>query len=332
MLEIVSNAVDPNDPTLAAFLDPYELAKQVKLFSSAHWHWSSSQGVQIRVLKWHKGSRCTFAIEIHTESGTHELIGKVYAKERPEVYQAMVELQRAGFDRTAEFSIPEPLTYVTSLRLLLEEKVQGNSVKEIFLNGSHGMQAEAAKRSARWLARFHECAPHSGEISELSKQLAKMRCWNEKFAFLAGPIAEEADTLFKKLGAASAALGDEARCAGHCSYSPDHVFLTDRGTVTIDWDGFDAGDPARDVARFIVATQRLALGRLRSISSLDSVTDIFLKAYVSARGPGILQRLPFHRAATCLRLAKYSAFHHRVPRWEKKVASMLDEGLRVLAG
>ena len=62
--------------------------------------------------------------------------------------------------------------------------------------------------------------------------------------------------------------------------SPSHVILAAGRTVTIDWDGYDVADPARDVARFIVALKRLALGSLSSIRALDAVADVFVQTYV----------------------------------------------------
>jgi len=117
-------------------------------------------------------------------------------------------------------------------------------------------------------------------------------------------VTEKSKQLFEKLEAEHSQLQDVEFTAGHNSYSPDHVLLADGRTRVIDWDGYDTGDPARDLARFVVATQRLALGRLGSICALDGVVHVFLQAYIAERGVAILPRLPFHRAATCLKLAK----------------------------
>ena len=143
-------------------------------------------------------------------------------------------------------------------------------------------------------------------------------------------MAEKSKQLFEKLQAAHGQLQEAELTAGHNSYSPDHVLLVERRTTVIDWDSYDTGDPARDLARFVVATQRLALGHLSSIRALDSLADAFLRAYVAERGAGVLSRLPFYEAGTCLKLAKYCAFNRQVPGWEKKVEAMLDEGIRVL--
>src|SRR5213594_4490156 len=74
--KLIDRAGDPAIPTLAAVLDPTELAKQLSQLSFPQWQWESSQGIQLRVLRWKKASRCTFEIALNTASGSQELIGK----------------------------------------------------------------------------------------------------------------------------------------------------------------------------------------------------------------------------------------------------------------
>ena len=330
MLEIVSNTVNCPDSALFAFLEKEELSRHLNLFFFGQKQFDSPLDARIRVLKWHQRNRCTMEITLKTDGVFHELIGKTYALDRPDIYRTMEALWREGFDHHAPNSIPQPLIYMPSLRLLLQEKVAGASVREIFLGCDRHRQFEAAERSARWLAHFHNLAPRLTQVSPAENQLARMMRWTCRLAELGTPVTEKSKHLFEKLEAEYSQLRGAEFTAGHNSYSPDHVLLTDGRTVVIDWDSYDVGDPARDLARFVVATQRLALGHLSSIRALDWLTDVFLQTYMAERGAGVLSRLRFYRAATCLKLAKYCAFNRKVPRWEKKVAAMLDEGVRVL--
>src|SRR5437762_12048705 len=98
------------------------------------------------VAQWHKGSRYTFEITATTDHGWHNLIGKVFSRESFNVFDAMRRIWRVGLDKDSEFAIPEPLAYVPSLRLLLQEKAIGKHAKEVFLAGSPAERAEAAER------------------------------------------------------------------------------------------------------------------------------------------------------------------------------------------
>src|SRR5439155_1650287 len=85
--------------------------------------------------KWHR-ERCTFEITVKTETDWHGVIGKVYEVDQAGVFRTMEAVWQAGFGPEAEFSIPQPLVYLPSVRVLLEEKVQGPSAKEILLSGA----------------------------------------------------------------------------------------------------------------------------------------------------------------------------------------------------
>ena len=325
----ISSFVDAGITTLQDVLNPTVLCRQLSTLAEC-----ASRGTvhdaSLRPLKWHKGKRCTLEVSFRNDRGPCQLIAKVYAKDRPDVHRTMDDLWHGQFHQSEQFSIPRPLAYVPSLRLHLEEKLAGKNAKEVFLTGDEKEQTEAAERSARWLAHFHQWAPRSGQFSPPALELARMERWARKFRELGGSLSANAQLLFERLAAAFSKLEHADLCAGHGSFSPDHVFLVGDRALTIDWDGFDAAYPARDVARFAVTMQRLAVGRMGSISALDSPARAFLDAYLQARGSAILPRLPYYRATTCLKLAKYGAFHHRASRWEEEVSEMLAEGLRVL--
>ena len=126
---------------------------------------------RVHVLKHYPGKRCTVAIAARTTSGWHDLIGKVYATDRSDVYRALDGIRQAGFGPDAAFSIPQPLVFVPALRLLLLEKVQGTVAREIVLAGHERDRALAAQQCAYWLARFQAVAPRSGPIFALSTHL-----------------------------------------------------------------------------------------------------------------------------------------------------------------
>jgi Phosphotransferase enzyme family len=323
--ELLDGVTDPGLATLATVLDPVELATY--LLPVLPRHWGALREVRVQVTKHYPGKRCTVAIALRTTSGWHDLIGKVYATDRSDVYRTLDGIRHAGFGPDAVFSIPQPLIFVPALRLLLLEKVQGTVVKEIALAGHEGDRALAAERCARWLGRFQAVAPRSGPLFDLRAQTAAR--WSRGLAPLDGPLADKARRLLEHVDAAAGALNASSVCAGHGSYSPSHVILAAGRTVTIDWDGYDVADPARDVARFIVALKRLALGRLGSIRALDAVADVFVQTYVSLGRPDVVARLPCYEAAFCLQIASNMA-HKRRPYWQMKVETMLDEGLRTL--
>jgi hypothetical protein len=328
---VSDHVADAGIATLAAVLEAGELGPY--LCPALPVAWGAVRDVQVQVLRHRLGKRCTVRIGLCTTSGWHELIGKVYAKERPDVYEAMDALRKAGFGPDDAFSIPQPLAYLPALRLLVQEHVHGTAAKAIFVADGErrsGLRPlVAAERSALWLARFQATAPPSGPVCDVRKYRRSLARWSARVAALGGPFMDKSCRLFERLDVAAAALSNGGLCAGHGSYGPAHVLLAGDRTVTVDWDGYDVADPARDAARFIIALERLAFGRLGSIRALDATAAVFEETYVASVRSDVVAGLRFYKAATCLQLAAYGVYH-KVSHWREKVATMLDEGLRIL--
>src|SRR6266571_5773290 len=167
MPKVLDNPSDPGIPTLAAVLDPAELARQL----SAILQWDTSLGIRLRVLRWKPASRCTLEIAVRTATGWQELIGKVYAEDRADVYRTMEELRRAGFDSEAQFGIPRALAFLSPLRLLLYEKASGTRARTLIVESDEPERAHAAERCSHWLAWFHAHGPRLAPVLSLKDQL-----------------------------------------------------------------------------------------------------------------------------------------------------------------
>src|SRR5216117_1679738 len=148
---------DQEIPTLSAVFDLDILRNDLNphLLSLSLWEGNTLGKVRLQVLKWHPGRRLVLDIALKASIGWFHLIGKVCREDRSDVYDAMRVIWRAGFGHEAQFSIPRPLAYLSSLRLLLTEKAEGQHAEEVFVNGDDYQRVVAAERCAQWLARFH---------------------------------------------------------------------------------------------------------------------------------------------------------------------------------
>jgi hypothetical protein len=331
MSEQLQSLVDPEIAGLSEALDPVALAKHLRVISHAPWNGGAVEEVQVRALRHHVHRRCTLEIGVQTGKSWHFLIGKVYRKDRLNIFQAMKGIQQAGFGPQDELSIPHPVAYLPSLRLLLQEKVEGPLADDIFRTGDEPSCAAAAERCARWLARFHATGPKAGPVSYARDHLesgSMQRCLRE-IANLGGTLADKAARLFQRLEEAVASLSPVEMRAGHGSFSSAQVVLSQDRTATFDWDRFSVADPASDIGRFLGALRRRALGELGSIRALDRAAEVFLKTYIAEGPPGAEKNLRFFEAAACLKWAKHN-LTHQVPEWEDKTNTMLDEGLGIL--
>src|SRR5436853_1119021 len=304
MPKFMENPSDPGISTLAAVLDPAELAKQLSQLALPQEQWHVLQGIRLRVLKWKKTSRCTFEIALETEHGQQDLIGKVYAEDRSDVYHAMEEISRAGFGPEEEYAIPRPVGYLAPMRLLLYEKVPGTRARVLIVNPNESDHVPAVERCARWLARFQARAPRSGRIVRLNDQLSFLEeCWRS-LAELGWPFADKASRLFEQLNATARGFGSMEMCAGHGMYTSGQVLLVESRTVTVDWDTYRVADPSYDVARMLVGFKRLGLRSFGSMHALDGAAEVFLRTYVASIYSDVTPHLAFQKAAICLERAK----------------------------
>ena len=112
MLEFAQRAVepsvitDPAIPTLPVVLDPVALSRQLR--DALPRQTRGLKDIEVRLLRHHPGKRCVLEIAWRAQEASHRLIGKVYAKNRSDVYRVMDELRRAGLGPHEEFSIPQP--------------------------------------------------------------------------------------------------------------------------------------------------------------------------------------------------------------------------------
>jgi hypothetical protein len=316
-------------------LDPAVLAKHLRGNFPCDATGDPVKEVEVRrVLKHHVGKRCTLEIALRTGRGWQLLVAKIYRKDHSTVFQTMEGIRQEGFDTRDDFSIPQPLAYVNTLQCLLEEKVEGTAAEEIFKTGDELHRAAAARRCAKWLARFHALGPKTGSRTYANDHLnsKSMQRYSREIVKLGGRYAEKVTCLHQRLEDAMPSLSPAELCAGHGSYSAAHVILGQGRTAVIDWDGFDLADPARDVARFLAALRLPALGRLGSIRALDGTANVFLDTYLAAGHPEVKKNLRFFEAATCLNLARHTLCRPgpRPQSKQDKAEAMLDEGLRII--
>jgi hypothetical protein len=88
-MELANTARDPMDSALTSFLDAPEFQRQLALLTTAEPEGGYAERIQPGILKCRPGRRCAFAISLKTGNISHELIAKVYKKERWNVFEIM---------------------------------------------------------------------------------------------------------------------------------------------------------------------------------------------------------------------------------------------------
>lgn len=330
----VQSLADSGIAAPSAILDPIALAKHLRGTSAFGSNEGGVEEVRIRrVLRQHAGKRCTLEVAVRIGNRWQSFIAKIYRRDRSDVFDAMRGIQQAGFGSQEEFSIPQPFAYDSSLKCLVQEKVEGQVAKEVFQHGDEGSHAAAAKRCALWLARFHTLAPKTGPVSHPADfvDFKSVQRRLDKITKLDGRAGDKAVRLFHRLEAAATSLKRVTLSAGHGSFSAAHVLFAQERTVAFDWDGFDLADPARDVARFLAHLPGSHLGRPGSLRALDGTAAIFMNTYLSAARTEVEGNFHFFEAAICLNSALRNLRRGaRQPEKLSKAEAKLEQGFAAL--
>src|SRR2546429_9626667 len=115
------------------------------------------------------------------------------------------------------------------------------------------------ERCGQWLARFHATAPRLGKAAATEREFTRFATWRNQIASFGEPVADKGELLFRRLQAAAPPPSTEAARAGHGSYIPEHVILSESPNLTIDLDSCDVVTPGRDAALFVVSLPRFVL-------------------------------------------------------------------------
>jgi aminoglycoside phosphotransferase (APT) family kinase protein len=133
------------------------------------------------------------------------------------------------------------------------------------------------------------------------------------------------------LRAGALSLAATPAYAGHGDYCEHQIVFAKERTVVFDWDLYDIAHPARDVAKFIVSLERLAMKHLGSIRALDGAAELFLRAYLASGGhPHVAPALPFYKAVLWLK-GRTKAIQTRAAGWREQTEIMVGESFRNIA-
>jgi hypothetical protein len=233
------------------------------------------------------------------------LVAKAYpAGMGTRVFANMVDVWRSSFgERRRPPGLPRPVEYLVEPGILIMERAEGFPLVE------RPVEPSVLDDAVRLLTSLHDSTAKSRHLRS-SKRIVKSI---KRKAETASAVAPELRDAF---GAAAQALDasrveDLELVPSHGDFSPRNLVLGADRLVLIDWDRFQAADPARDLA--YLGTWCWAW-KVRQHEPPDwRVLDRAVALYDSLRPQGaVRKRLPFHVAAGLIRIA-----HSVVELWPK---------------
>jgi phosphotransferase family enzyme len=283
--------------------------------------------VNIEVLQ-SKNSRCLLRYELQAFAPTlamemrRSVIGKVVRPGLGEhVFANMRQLWAHGFARGAKdgISMPEPLGFVRSWHLLVQEEVPGTPVKELV---KQSPQPEHFRQLARVLAKLHTCRIVPTKTFTVRDHLLRCHPEHELLAMACPQLAPSIEYLVEKAYQIEAKLGAVPYTPIHGDFDLEQVHLQNGYAWLMDFDAVCYADPAADLGSVLVSLK----GTAGSHPEIKALTEAFLAEYFSRVDRAIAARVPLYEALSHLRRAcKCLRFHEE--GWERAVARMVEAGV-----
>src|SRR5205823_1154943 len=197
--------------------------------------------------------------EVRTvENSTLLLHGFAEEKDAEHTFRVMQELCDAGFDEASRYRVFRPLALMEDDCLVVSSGRSGSSVAEL-IDRRAPEAIGMIKEAGAWLGELHSADARIGQPwwpwRSIDAVSANLRRRYRVFADHADELRDMVQRLAPLAMRASAGTWSQT----HGRFRPDRV-LGGPGTVTVDDFVWSApGDPARDVAEFVVHVRRRAM-------------------------------------------------------------------------
>ena len=254
------------------------------------------------------------------------LVGTSYTDDRgQQTFQIMRELNHnlAQQADASALAVPQVLFYDPSLRLLAQQRVVGIPYSDLLDRAEPTNYVQLAGAA---LALLHNQHLAIGNEAWLRDHLADLL--HPQPAQLGDQLPEyraQIEMLIAEMISQERHIKPAIETGPiHRNFGPSKVLYREGRAWVIDWDLFAQGDPALDIANFVVHLQvRIAQQPGRALAA-------FIDGYFAARPLLILERVPLYAAFAYLRLAA-KCFQRKEAHWEDQLRDYLRRGEECLA-
>jgi tRNA A-37 threonylcarbamoyl transferase component Bud32 len=319
-LHAIENALDKN------LMQAVFAAKMQQRFGKS----MQVNGLHLEVIQRHT-YRCVLRYHIdafdpeRAQEVQWRVIGKVLKPDLGEMlFDNMRQLWMNGFSRAAAdgISIPEPIEFIPSISMLLQEEVPGLSIKMLLKQSA---QKEYFRQLARALAKLHKCPIVPSRIFKVKEHL--LRC-HPSHEFLALACPELAPSINRLVGQAydiEAAFGNIELAPVHADFHLGQVHLENGHAWLIDFDVLSYGDPATDLGNLLVFMKSKA----RTNPEIGGLIEVFLEEYFSLMDRRIAVRIPLYEGLSYLRRA-CKCFRLQEEGWREQTQYLIEQGLAAI--
>lgn len=246
-----------------------------------------------------------------------QFVGKFYADETGQkTFETMRAIGSALSVGKPILAIPPAIYYDRRRRFLVQEFVQGTPFGDLLDRAEF---ADYFRLAGQALAVLHSQDLVEGKVKWIGDHVAELIRPDPAELYRRYPeYRERIEVLLDRLQTREAEFGGSIETSPlHRDFHLRQLFHGNRRVWVVDWDTFARGDPAFDVAYFVVYLKT----HLQAMQC-SAAADAFLNGYFATRPRSILERTPMYEAFNYLRRA-CRRFRLRDHRWEEQMRRML---------
>ncbi|MGO4596110.1 phosphotransferase [Terrabacter sp. 2RAF25] len=310
-------------------------------------------GCRSSVLTYKAGLRATVSCDLQVAPSPvppawpRAVVAKVHRVEEGRACHDVLEALWASSMRASPtLSIPEPVGYVDGLGISVQTHLDHKcTLKDLLADafsgdgdGDAAVAVDAVRDTARGLAALHTSGVTAGPRTTWDHELAALESKRARLTTLLPWLDELTGTVLTRIGRAASLVDPDPSGPVHGSFRPAQVLLLDGGGLgLIDFDKAGQGEPAIDIAMFLVKLRHSAVNKTgcdvaagsnafedRS-SRVDALADAFLAAY-REQAPVTDERVRVWEALELSSLV-LSAARKMLPDRAATCAAMLDRHL-----
>lgn len=246
-----------------------------------------------------------------------QFVGKFYTDEAGQsTLDAMRNIASVLNKDESVLAIPAAIYYDSQRRFLVQEHVQATPFADLLDRPAF---ADYFRLAGRALAVLHSRDLMAGEVRWIGDHIAELIRPDPAALYREYPeYRERIVTLLERLHAREAEVRDSiVICPLHRDFHLRQLFHESGRVWVVDWDLFARGDPAFDVAYFVVYLKNHLMP-----GKCPAATEAFLEGYFESRPREILARVPLYEAFNYLRRA-CRRFRLRDHEWQVQMRRML---------
>lgn len=319
-------------PALRIGLSPKWIAPHLTDALRVHYpHILSVEIIKLAILQY-RPERCVVRYDLALHQDTIQptlmlkLIGKFsQSNDGEQIHELMTQLWRKAFHPTEadRISIPTPLGYLPTLKMVLQEEVPGHQLNTLI---KAEPRIEYAQLIGRTLSKLHRSELRPGIARDMQRHLS--RCYPSHQA-LAQACPELNDAIALIVGVASELdrqISDSHFTTIHGDFHMKQIHVDGDRAWLLDFDALGWGDPASDLGNVILTLKHKA-DRLSNVPALISAT--LDEYFTTSKDQRITQRIHVYEAVNGLRRA-CKQLRLRQEGWRQNAGTMVTTAVLAL--